>query len=325
MYPGLERVKKAAGKAFIFSIENESVSNREIKFLKESEPSGLIFFKRNIENENSLKNIITAVKQNSEVSLFSIDEEGGRVKRLPTNEISLPSASKLSDFDDSTIIERVSKHAKRLSSIGINLNMAPTVDIRSGEDNSIIGDRSFSDDPKIIAQKASLYIAAQKRFNIHSVIKHFPGHGSTIVDSHKELPLINKSFNELMNSDIKPFISLKSKISFLMVAHLLVKEVDMLPASLSGKWSDILRNKVNYTGVTILDDIEMFALDKYSPLEKIELFLNTSYDLIPICSGDEQTMISLWEAMIKSIEKKKYLLDRFEKSGKNISNLVYTK
>lgn len=319
MFPKLKRIKKAAGMPFFFSLTGTSATKAELAFLSETMPSGIIFFKRNIENCDSLRSLIDTLKRTESPKYFAIDEEGGRVRRLPQGDYSLPSAKEMAEMDESVMFDKVRILGAKLREIGINMDMAPVVDLRSGEDSTIIGDRSFSHDPEAVIRKADIYLKALAKEGINGVIKHYPGHGTTITDSHKSLPKINKNIKELYDEDILPYRKLKS--DFVMIAHLLHEEISPLPSSLSPEWNDILR-KTGFAGITMTDDIEMKALDIYSAEEKTGLFIRSGYDMMLVCSGNPEVLTSHWEAMVKAVERDDILLERLENLENRMEKII---
>ncbi len=322
MYPGLKRLKQSAGAPFIFSLSGEYPTSRELSFFRESTPSGVIFFKRNIDTVELLGSSVNCLKKIDGIHLFSIDEEGGRVRRLPDAPYSLPSAAEMSQMDEKELIERWRNLGSILSAAGINVDMAPVVDICSGDSKSIVGDRSFGTDPSVIVHKAGIVMEALLSAGVQPVIKHFPGHGATTVDSHKSLPVIDKDFDRIRSEDMVPFIRLSGKTNFMMIAHILVPQVSSRPATLSPEWGRIVREEIGFRGITILDDMEMHALDSWSVEEKVDAFIRTGFDLMPVCSGSEETMYLFWEAMVRNLERERTLADSFETVRNRLSNLL---
>lgn len=315
----LKRLKQAAGASFIFSLESAVMSKNESSFFRKTNPAGYIFFRRNIESLESLSSLISSLKKISDSNtIMSVDEEGGRVRRFPQGEYSLPSAAELSVMDEHSFAKKVFYMSEVLKNCGININFAPVLDLKSGNDNTIVGDRSFSSDPEVVVKKAKIQIKAAKKAGIHSVIKHFPGHGATTIDSHEKLPVIEKSFEKIYSEDMLPFRKLHKYVNFIMPAHLLCPKVDVLPVSLSWVWNRILRQDMGFSGVSISDDIEMGALDNYSPEEKNELFRNAGYDIMTICSGRKEIMEAHWENTLKFAEKNEEYLIYLENLGKRI-------
>lgn len=323
MFPRLKRIKRAAGTPLFFSFSSDHVTPDELLFLRETQPSGAIFFKRNISSIKSLKDFTKTLTKEDYIALLGIDEEGGRVRRLPDGPYSLPSARDLSLMKKSDFTRSVQACAQTLASCGINMNFAPVVDIRSGEDDTIIGDRAFSNNVEEIIKNAELYLSIMQKEQVFGVIKHFPGHGTTTVDSHKSLPEILKSFDELNSEDLIPYKEL-TKSHFVMVAHLLMKEISPLPSSLSPEWADILHKKTGFKGISMTDDIEMHALDVYSVEKRSTLFLESGYDMMMICSGKQDVMHAAWETILRNIENSKELLARLELLQKRIENALFS-
>ena len=315
--PKLKRIKWAAGAPFFVSVSSVSLSDSELKMLKEINPSGMIYFKRNIESCDSLKFLIKQTKPVESIIFHSIDEEGGRVRRLPKGDWSLPSMKILSQMDKEEVSAKIDNLGKTLKNIGINMNMAPNVDLRSGEDSSIVGDRSFGEDPEIVIEFSKLYIEGMKKNGINPVIKHFPGHGTTTIDSHKSLPVIDKPFKELMENDMLPYKELANSARFVMNAHLLHSEISPLPASISKEWNQILRNKIGFNGISMTDDIEMDALDMFDPQKKMELFFESGTDMILVCSGKEEVNYQYFEASVHLVEENSQILERMENFKKS--------
>ena len=301
--PKLERLKKEAGSRLFVSLSGTSLSKSEISMLREVSPCGIIYFKRNVESCESLRSLIKSTKFCESIEFHSIDEEGGRVRRLPKGDYSLPSMKELVTYGKETAAEKIGALAQKLHETGINMNMAPNVDLRSGEDNSIVGDRSFGEDPATVVEFASVYIKKMQEHGVFPVIKHFPGHGTTVVDSHSELPLITKPFEKLSEEDLVPYSKLSNPAGFVMKAHLLLPEISMLPASLSPEWDKILRRDLKFIGISMTDDIEMHALDRFSAKEKTELFFESGTDKMLVCSGKEDVILELHEAAVKFLEK----------------------
>lgn len=300
--PKLERLKKEAGNRLFVSLSGSSLTKSELSMLREVSPCGIIYFKRNVESCESLESLIKSTRFCESIEFHSIDEEGGRVRRLPKGDYSLPSMKELVTYGKEIAAEKIGILAQKLHETGINMNMAPNVDLRSGEDNSIVGDRSFGEDPETVVDFAGIYIKKMQEHGVFPVIKHFPGHGTTVVDSHSELPLITKPFEELLKEDLVPYRRLANAAGFVMKAHLLLPEISELPASLSPEWDKILRKDLNFIGISMTDDIEMHALDRFSAKEKTELFFRSGTDKLLICSGKEETILEMHEAAVKFLE-----------------------
>lgn len=287
-------------------------------------PIGVIFFKRNIESLRSLELLTTDLRREcASLRIFAIDEEGGRVRRLPDGPYSLPAAKELATLDEETFTKRVRALGSELRRLGMTMDIAPVVDIRSGEDHSIVGDRSFSDDPTVITRCARRYLAALQREGIAGVIKHFPGHGATTIDSHKELPRIDCSYEDLASRDLVPYRLLADTASFVMAAHILVPAVDpTFPASLSREWMRILREEIGFGGFVMSDDLEMHALDSWEPEEKARLCLEAGSDLLLVCSGREEALLRHWEGVVRAAEADDTILRRLEQRREELEETI---
>jgi beta-glucosidase-like glycosyl hydrolase len=145
--------------------------------------------------------------------------------------------------------------------IGINMPLIPVLDINSNPDNPIICTRAFSDRPEVVSWFGNMYIKALEKTGLISCGKHFPGHGDTAVDSHISLPVISKSFMELNNTELIPFVeAVKANVSSIMMGHISVTAIDNLPASLSKKAVDLLRTGLGHEGLILTDALNMHAL-----------------------------------------------------------------
>ena len=227
---------------------------------------GIIFFKDNISSPKQLSKLISNLQILSSLGMFiSVDQEGGLVERIPDlTQIPTPMAL-ASTLNQDDISRANDLMASELKIFGVNLNYTPVVDVNTNPDNPIIGIRSFGDDPSIVSANALKVIESMRRYNIIPVAKHFPGHGSVDIDSHKMLPSINITYNDLCKDHLFPFQELiYDDIEMIMIAHLAIKQItddETIPATLSeGVVRDLLINKMSYEGVIISDDMNMRAI-----------------------------------------------------------------
>lgn len=260
--------------------------------IKQNKIGGIILFEKNISKTNSknnLKNLISTLKKNSSIPLLvSIDEEGGKVHRLKEKYgfVGMPSAAYLGKIDnqDSTLFYN-RRLAKELNELGINFNYAPTLDLAVNPENTVIvkKERSFSTQPEIVSKHALLCIQAHHENDVKTILKHFPGHGSSTGDSHTGIVDVTNSwdFKELF-----PYYNvLKSEnCDAIMTAHIINKNWDTsyLPATLSDKViNGMLRGLLGYRGVIFSDDMQMHAISKNYGFDKsIEMAINAGVDVI---------------------------------------------
>ena len=180
-----------------------------------------------------------------------------------------------------------------LTLLGINLNTVPVLDVRRSFTDKIIGDRSFSSNPKIVSKLGDYCISKYHKHNIGTVVKHIPGHGLARVDSHKKLPIVNVNANEIYRKDFKSFVNKKSL--FAMTAHIVYKNIDKYNcATHSKKIINLIRKKIGFKNLIISDDISMKAL-KYSIKENTTRSYEAGCNLVLHCNGKFPEMLQVAE------------------------------
>jgi len=245
------------------------------KFLKTYKVAGVILFSKNIKSPTQLKKLTKELNYYTQVILIAVDEEGGKVERLKFKHFS--SAFKVKDPK-----KTYTDMAKMLKSYGINLNLAPVVDLAKNPKNPVITklNRSFSKDTQEVVKKASIFVECMKKEGILTTLKHFPGHGSSKKDSHKGFVDVSNSWSK---EELIPFYRVKSPL--IMTAHIYNKNLDKnYPATLSYNINTkLLRKKLGFKGVLISDDLQMGAISKNYDLKKtLELAINSGVDILLI-------------------------------------------
>ncbi len=219
-----------------------------------------------------IKDLIEKMQSISEIPLFiASDIEHGAGQQI-TNatyfpcQMAIASAIDRSRSEDVAILKKVIKSiSDEAIDIGINMPLIPVFDVNKNPINPIICTRAFSDKPEEVSWFGSEYVKILEESGLISCAKHFPGHGDTSVDSHIELPIIRKSFMDIWDQDINPFITaIHSGVSSIMIGHLLIPEIDYLPSTLSKRIiTDLLRNKLSFDGLILTDALNMHALKKF--------------------------------------------------------------
>jgi len=221
--------------------------------------------------------------------IIAVDQEGGRVQRFEKEYTKIPSMQDASLFakenDDKEFIKDLAwLISSELIAVGIDINFAPVLDINRNI-SSIIGNRSFSNDILEVIDNASDYIDGMHEAGMKSTGKHFPGHGNVVEDSHIELPVDERELHELLNEDLKPYIKLNDKLDVIMCAHILFSKVDSKIPSFSDTWiNNVLRNKLNYKGLILSDDLSMLGSGNDSLIDKVKMSLNAGCDMVIICN-----------------------------------------
>ena len=238
--------------------------------LRTFRPGGVVLFSRHTPTLAATMQILERVRILSPLPpLLAVDQEGGRVSRLPFA-TSIPTARKISTLSDPAAKNLGVLVGRELRALGFNLNFAPVLDVDTRTDNPVIGDRSYSADPYEVARLGRAYIQGLHDAGIATSAKHFPGHGDTNADSHLVLPRVELSQERLETVELLPFrAAILAKTDSIMVAHVSYPAWDSRtnwPASLSRPIvTDILRNELGYTGLIITDAMNMKAVSNSFP------------------------------------------------------------
>ena len=285
-------------RSFIIGIKSTSLSKKEKKFLNFYKPWGVILFSRNIKNLNQTFKLTASIRKifNDKNYPILIDQEGGRVNRLK-NIISFDNLT--SEFFGKKYTKNykefrfffklfIDKTSHLLKLIGVNINTAPVLDLRFKGASNIIGDRSFSKDPKIVSKIGDYCIKCYHENGIGTVIKHIPGHGLAKVDSHKFTPNVNKKLKLLLKKDFLPFK--KKKTFFAMTAHIIFNKIDdKNTVTHSKKVIKLIRNRIGFKNILISDDLSMKSLKGTLKENTIKTF-NSGCNIALHCNGNFKEM-----------------------------------
>jgi len=280
--------------------------------IKTYDIGSIILFSKNIKNHNQLKRLTQQLQQCSPHHnlLIAIDQEGGKVQRLKSKNGfygKYPSAKRMSTQNANKANIIYNQMALELRNNGINFNLAPVVDLDINKKNYIIHklERSFSADPLIVAKDASIFINAMHKYHILTSLKHFPGHGSSLGDTHKGFVDVTNYWKSI---ELEPYQKLINKniVDTIMIAHIFNKRIDVnYPASLSYKTvNKLLRVKMHYKGVVITDDLQMGAIAKsYSIKTAIKLAINAGDDILLFGNQVNKNNIITVEQFINIVKK----------------------
>ena len=285
-------------KAFITGIKSLKLTSSEVKFLKKQKPWGIILFSRNIKTINQTKLLTNSIRKLFKDTHYPIliDQEGGRVNRLK-NIITFDNLTGeyfgklyVQDKRKFNIIYKlfIDKTSYLLKQIGVNINTLPVLDLRIKGASNIIGDRSFSENKKIVSKVGDICIDLFNQNSIGTVIKHIPGHGLAKVDSHNFTPVVDKNINYLIKND---FFTFKNKDSlFAMTAHIIYKKIDPLNTATHSKTIiNIIRKKIGFKNVLISDDLSMKSLKYDLSTNTIKSF-EAGCNLALHCNGNFNEM-----------------------------------
>ena len=266
--------------------------------------------------------------------LIAIDQEGGLVTRLNEGFTVFPGNKALGMTNSPEFAELAAfAMGEEMLSCGINMNLAPVVDVNSNPKNPIIGIRSFGNAPEVVSTFGKKALNGYQKAGIITSLKHFPGHGDVEIDSHLDLPILNKSIDELRTCELLPFIELADQADTVMTAHLLVPSLDpTCCATLSKPILDLLRSECHFNGVIISDSLGMGGVlkDSHAPLEEIAIrafnagcdilllggqYLNEAGELVKITIANVQ---KVHEALISAIQTGQISEERLDASLQKI-------
>jgi beta-N-acetylhexosaminidase len=258
------------GQMQIVGIEGYKIDDGAKQMIQELYVGGFILFGKNIESTEQLLELNNSLKSANAVNkiplFISVDEEGGRVTRIPNTIINLPTNKDIGKLNNEEFSYEIGMLlAEKVKAFGFNMNFAPVLDINSNPKNPVIGDRAFGSKPEVVRDMGVQTMTGISFGGVIPVVKHFPGHGDTAVDSHVGLPSVETDLERLNSFELIPFEAAINKgAECVMVAHILLPKIDAEnPASLStATITDILRKQLNFDGVVITDDVTMGAIMK---------------------------------------------------------------
>lgn len=287
-------------RAVIFGCAGLALSDEEIEFFEETQPLGFILFARNCDTPAQIRDLVRALRKTigrADAPVL-IDQEGGRVQRLnPPHWRAAPPASAfaalaVTDPERAVTAARMNMRliAAELYDLGINVNCAPVLDLPIAGADPIIGDRAAGASPAMATVLGRAACEGLFAGGVAPIMKHIPGHGRALVDSHLELPIVNASRSELLSGDYVPFRDIRV-CEWAMTAHVVYPAIDAnFPATTSKTLIEgVIRNEIGFNGVLISDDIGMKALQG-TFAERTQQALEAGCDIVLHCSGDMAEM-----------------------------------
>lgn len=321
-------LEQKIGQMIMVSIPGKKLDTVTRRILKEYIPGGIILFGYNLSSKEADRKFIDILQKESMkyagIPLFiSIDQEGGRVKRITDGVTQFPGNMALGVVADEEMVYDMARILGiELRRVGINMNLTPVVDVNNNPDNPVINNRSFGSRPEIVSKMGVAYIRGIQRSRCVAVAKHFPGHGDTDKDSHLTLPVIRYTMQRLEKIEFKPFIeSIDTDVEAVMTAHIAFPDIlkNNLPATLSKYFlTDILRKKMHFGGLIISDDLEMDAISELMDLGTAAVkSINAGADIVLISSYGKHIPLMV-KAIKKAIQKGQLPVERINQSVKRI-------
>lgn len=278
----------------MLGLEGATLSAEERELLRHPQVGGVILFARNYQSPEQVRALADAIHALRQPRLLiAVDHEGGRVQRFREGFTRLPAVRRLGELFDqhpqrARQLARITGWlmAAELRAVGVDFSFAPVLDLDHGV-SGIIGDRAFHHDPEVVADLAHAYRSGMQKAGMEAVGKHFPGHGGIAADSHLELPVDPRSYDQLAGADLLAFERMiHYGLAALMPAHVLYPQVDDQPAGFSARWlKDILRQRLEFQGAIFSDDLDMAGAGVAgSPVERARAALAAGCDMVLACN-----------------------------------------
>ncbi|MCU1269291.1 MAG: hypothetical protein JWN74_585 [Acidobacteriaceae bacterium] len=315
---------KQVGQLLVIGFDGTEMTPELANLLTRIQPAGVILFARNIVNAQQTHKLLKDCQGCVKDRLFtSVDLEGGRVDRFRNVTGPTPSAAEVFATGEPKLYRRHGEVIGKIcSALGFNVDFAPVLDLAFAASRKVMSSRAFSTDPKAVVTYGREFLAGLSGAGVIGAGKHFPGLGEGNLDSHHELPVIRKSFNQLWEEDLVPYRLMKRKLPMVLINHANYPDVtrDPLPASLSNYWiTDVLRRKIGYRGLVVSDDLEMGGVLEAAPIDEAAMrFIAAGGDLCLICH--EQARIEqAYETMQRETERDSKFRRRVLESTKRVA------
>jgi beta-N-acetylhexosaminidase len=293
--------------------------------IRDCHVGGLILFGRNIEDAGQLLELTNGLKGENQGGiplLVCLDQEGGRVDRMPAEVERTPAAYDIGALGDEGLVRRYGQLlAQACAAFGFNLDFAPVADIWSNSENTVIGTRAFGAEEERVSQCIAAAVEGVQSGGVLSVVKHFPGHGDTAMDSHLGLPVVERSLEELWSRELRPFQA-AAGADGVMVGHIVLTALGEMPASLNPEIVDgLLREELGYSGVVFTDDMTMGAITQnYELGEACVLAVEAGCDMVLVCHGEEAVQTA-YAALFEAVETGRIATERLDESVRRILTL----
>lgn len=314
------RMSVESSSAVILSVSGPALSEAERTFFRQANPLGFILFARNCETPDQVKALTDSLRDClGQDCPILIDQEGGRVQRLrPPRWRQYPPMKMFGDQIEEegeaqaldSLRFTVMQMAEELKDCGVSVDCAPVLDVLFPETHDVIGDRSFSSDPAVVARLGLSVCRTFLAAGVAPVIKHLPGHGRATADSHKDLPVVTTALKDLEQTDFLPFRTVAAdpcaRGVWGMMAHVVYSAIDQhLPASVSPRViGEIVRGSIGFDGFLLGDDLDMEALSGLGPIEaRVQATLEAGCDAALYCAGKLDVMEKIAESVPKLSEK----------------------
>jgi beta-N-acetylhexosaminidase len=318
--PGL---RAEMGQLLIIGFDGTEFSPRLASLLAKIQPAGVILFARNITGAEQTHTLLRDCQKHVATPLFTcVDLEGGTVDRFRNVIGSAPSPAEVFATGSRALFR---KHGRVIGencrALGFDVDFAPVLDLACEASRKVMSSRAVSDDPKQVVVYAREFLRGLSDAGVLGCGKHFPGLGEATLDTHHELPSVEKPLRKLWAEDIVPYRLLRRELPLVMVSHAAFPAVTKArtPASLSKKWiTDILRKRIGYRGLICSDDLEMGGVLAAGPIEQVMIgHIRAGGDLGLICHR-EDFILRAHEALLREVERDPRFARRVQESARRV-------
>ncbi|MBS4214107.1 beta-N-acetylhexosaminidase [Neobacillus rhizophilus] len=316
------------GQMILAGVSGTTMDASAKQLISQIHVGGIIFYKNNFETPAQAVQFVNQLKAGNSSSLpllLGVDQEGGRVTRLPGGLVTFPPNKQIGQVNNPDFSFKVGTLlGQELKEFGLNLDFAPVLDINSNPNNPVIGDRSFGNNAEIVSKLGVQTMKGIQSQNVITTIKHFPGHGDTSVDSHLDLPIVNKSLKELKELELIPFErAINQGGDVVMVAHILLPQLDKTnPGTMSkAVMTDLLRKQLGFTGVIITDDMTMGAITEHFDIGKASVESVKAGSDIILVGHDYNNVVKIISSLKTAVQNGEISEQRLNESIERIIQL----
>ncbi|MEC0124838.1 beta-N-acetylhexosaminidase [Paenibacillus pabuli] len=314
------------GQMILAGVQGTTLDAQAKQMITDQKVGGIIFYANNVSTLQGTAKFVQSIKdanRSNPVPIFmSVDQEGGKVSRMPETVETIPSNRKVGKTKDADLAETMGELlARQIKLVGFNVDFAPVLDVNSNPKNPVIGDRSFGSSADLVSRMGIAEMKGLRSEGIIPVVKHFPGHGDTSVDSHLDLPVVNKTEKQLAQLEWIPFEdAVKEQVEAVMVAHILFPKLDPdHPASLSDVIiGQHLRGKFKYDGVVITDDLSMGAIAKNYKLDDAAVATVQAGSDILLVAHSYESAKTIFDTLMSAVKSGKISESRINESAYRI-------
>ncbi|MGE6378531.1 glycoside hydrolase family 3 N-terminal domain-containing protein [Peribacillus muralis] len=318
-------LEEKVGQLMMVGFKGTKASRKINELIEKKHIGGVIYFDRNMKSPKQVARLSNSLQQTAEQSTLSlplmvaVDQEGGDIIRMKESVSPFPAQQDLGQHASAEDMYKVAKlNGTELSSMGININFAPVLDLSETDK------RSVGEDPEKVYRYGKKAIQGLNDASVTGALKHFPGNGRSEVDPHVDTSSVKADQLDLENSDIYPFKRIISEMDdqsfFVMVTHIKYPAYDQQkPASLSKVIiEDLLRGKLNYGGLVITDDLEMGAVNKYFSYEEMGMeAILAGADILLVCH-EYTHELEVYEGLLEAVKAGKVPMERIDQSVKRV-------